>query len=167
MYTIAQKFGVSLPALIAANPRLKDPNVIYPGQVLTVPAAGSPGPSPEAGWCCLMLRSVHPMCKHGTALIRRDAHIMVAADLPDPSEWTDCEVYTAWVMDDGADPAALFCFDLLHLKGTGFWINQHSPRTMPIDGEVVVTVESQGHPMRPMGQKVLRGNLRNCCRSDP
>ncbi|MGI6286209.1 hypothetical protein MHOCP_13160 [Moorella humiferrea] len=41
MYSIAQKFNVSLDALIAANPQVKDPNLIYPGEVLCIP--GRPG----------------------------------------------------------------------------------------------------------------------------
>ncbi|MCL4393604.1 MAG: LysM peptidoglycan-binding domain-containing protein [Chloroflexi bacterium] len=46
---IAQQFGVSTQAIIAANPGI-DPNLISPGQVLNIPAAGtSVGPTPIAG----------------------------------------------------------------------------------------------------------------------
>ena len=34
---IAQKFGVSLAALEAANPQIPDPNKIFPGQVIFIP----------------------------------------------------------------------------------------------------------------------------------
>jgi hypothetical protein len=34
---IAAKFGVSLGALEAANPQVSDPNLIFPGQLLTIP----------------------------------------------------------------------------------------------------------------------------------
>ena len=37
MSGIAQKFGVSLGALEAANPQVHDPNLIFPGQLLTIP----------------------------------------------------------------------------------------------------------------------------------
>lgn len=37
MFLIAQRFGVCLDQLIAANPQVKDPNLIYPGQVLCIP----------------------------------------------------------------------------------------------------------------------------------
>jgi LysM repeat protein len=37
MFSIAQMFGVSLDSLIAANPHITDPNVIFPGDVLCVP----------------------------------------------------------------------------------------------------------------------------------
>ncbi len=37
MFFIAQRLGISLDALIAANPHIKNPNVIFPGDVLCVP----------------------------------------------------------------------------------------------------------------------------------
>lgn len=35
---IAKKYGVTLAELIKANPQIKDPNLIYPGQVINIPA---------------------------------------------------------------------------------------------------------------------------------
>ena len=35
---IAARSGVSLSALLAANPQIKNPNVIYPGDRITIPA---------------------------------------------------------------------------------------------------------------------------------
>ena len=34
---IAERFGVSLDALIAANPQISDPDRIFPGEVITIP----------------------------------------------------------------------------------------------------------------------------------
>jgi LysM repeat protein len=45
---IAGRFGVSTQAILAANPGL-NPNYIYPGQVINIPAAGQPGASPTPG----------------------------------------------------------------------------------------------------------------------
>src|SRR5574342_661676 len=45
---IAQRFGVSLSALIAAN-NLTNPNLIFVGQRLTIPGPGAPGtPAPTS-----------------------------------------------------------------------------------------------------------------------
>jgi lysozyme len=47
---IAKRFGVSLSDLLAANPQIKNPNIIYPGQVLTIPGKGTvsaPAPQPK------------------------------------------------------------------------------------------------------------------------
>jgi peptidoglycan endopeptidase LytF len=40
MFLIAQRFGVSLEALIAANPQIPNPNLIFPGQIVCVPRTG-------------------------------------------------------------------------------------------------------------------------------
>ena len=37
MFLIAKRFGVTLDALIAANPHITDPNVLFPCDVLCVP----------------------------------------------------------------------------------------------------------------------------------
>ncbi len=44
MFLIAQKFGIDLDALIAANLQIENPDLIYPGQVIDVPVIpSSPG----------------------------------------------------------------------------------------------------------------------------
>src|SRR5699024_9672572 len=42
MWSIAHKFGVSLDALIRANPQIPDPSRIYPGQIVCVPTSQPP-----------------------------------------------------------------------------------------------------------------------------
>ncbi|MBM7567392.1 CAP domain-containing protein [Paenibacillus sacheonensis] len=49
MYKIAQKYGVSLGALIAANPVIANPNVIWAGMTVKVPTAGSGGSASTGG----------------------------------------------------------------------------------------------------------------------
>jgi spore coat assembly protein SafA len=39
MFNIAQRFGLSLDALVQANPQIVDPNRIYPGQEICIPGA--------------------------------------------------------------------------------------------------------------------------------
>lgn len=42
LFFIAKRFGVPLNVLIFANPQIPDPNVIYPGQVICIPASYPP-----------------------------------------------------------------------------------------------------------------------------
>jgi len=44
MFTIARQSNIPLAALIAANPQIADPNMIFPGQRICVPCASPPGP---------------------------------------------------------------------------------------------------------------------------
>jgi spore coat assembly protein SafA len=37
MFEIARMYGISLADLIAANPQISDPNLIYPGQMICIP----------------------------------------------------------------------------------------------------------------------------------
>ena len=37
LWGIAKRFGVNLTALIAANPQIKNPNLIYPGNEVRLP----------------------------------------------------------------------------------------------------------------------------------
>jgi LysM repeat protein len=46
MSNIAQAFGVTLTDLIAANPQIEDPSLIYAGNVITLPPGASPTAPP-------------------------------------------------------------------------------------------------------------------------
>jgi spore coat assembly protein SafA len=53
LFLIAKRFNVGLSTLRAANPQIADPNVIYPGQTILIPAAGfipatRPRPAPPS-----------------------------------------------------------------------------------------------------------------------
>lgn len=37
LYMIAKRYGVPLNALIAANPQIPNPDLIYPGQIICIP----------------------------------------------------------------------------------------------------------------------------------
>lgn len=50
LFLIAQRFGVSLEALIAANPQIPNPDLIFPGQVICVPLMTAP-PMPPVPHC--------------------------------------------------------------------------------------------------------------------
>jgi uncharacterized YkwD family protein len=48
MYFIARNHGISLSALIQANPQVKNPNVIWPGMVLNIPGQSYTAPKSSA-----------------------------------------------------------------------------------------------------------------------
>lgn len=51
MFLIARRFGVSLQALINANPHIPNPSLIFPGDVLCVPGP-APTPPPRVPTTC-------------------------------------------------------------------------------------------------------------------
>ncbi|MEW6049266.1 MAG: LysM peptidoglycan-binding domain-containing protein, partial [Bacillota bacterium] len=46
LFFIAQRFGTTVPAILAINPQITNPNLIFPGQVICVPAAVPPAVCP-------------------------------------------------------------------------------------------------------------------------
>ncbi len=88
MFLVAQRFGVSLDALIAANPHISNPNTIFPGDVLCVPAV-----VPSAIPCCVLLRPQLGIISDalGTAMIRllatnQRSVSVLATGIPLPSQ---------------------------------------------------------------------------------
>ncbi|HOQ23421.1 MAG TPA: SafA/ExsA family spore coat assembly protein [Bacillota bacterium] len=47
MFEIARRFGVTLDALLAANPQITDPNRIFPGQLVCIPTPVGPPQCPN------------------------------------------------------------------------------------------------------------------------
>ena len=86
MWSIARKFGVSLDALIRANPQITNPSLIFPGQIVCVPRGTSPGPCPP-GTFAYTVRPGDSMWsiarKFGVSL---DALIRANPQIPNPSE---------------------------------------------------------------------------------
>ena len=57
LFIIAQRFGVTVPQILAANPQITDPNVIFPGQKICIPAVAPPPPPPT---CTGFIYTVQP-----------------------------------------------------------------------------------------------------------
>jgi LysM repeat protein len=57
LFSIAQKFGVTVQQIAAANPQIVNPNNIFEGQVICIPTgAPTPTPSPNGQFRVLTLR---------------------------------------------------------------------------------------------------------------
>jgi LysM repeat protein len=46
MWLISRRFGVSLDALIRANPQIRNPEMIFPGEIVRIPTMGGTTPMP-------------------------------------------------------------------------------------------------------------------------
>lgn len=49
MFLIAKRHGIPLETLIAANPQIRNPDLIFPGDVIRIPRRGHPVPPPHGG----------------------------------------------------------------------------------------------------------------------
>lgn len=109
MFIIATKLNVPLDQLVACNPQLPNPKIIFPGQKLCIPGVAAP-PVP----CCLVLRQVVPVPGSnavGVALVRQllppgptNFAVTVAAHaLPSPSDLDNFDAYEAVVVQAGTE----------------------------------------------------------------
>lgn len=98
MTKIAQKFGITLPDLVANNPHISDPNVLYPGDVLCVPGVVVPPPRVPAS--C-------PLCYNRYTVKLGDTLLKIARDLGVPDDLIIAN------NDQIPDPSVLFPGDIL------------------------------------------------------
>ncbi len=108
MFLIAARLNVPLDRLIACNPQIPNPNLIFPGQKLCIPSPVLP-PLP----CCLILRQVTPIpgsSALGVALVRQlvlpppNVAVTIAAhDLPDPASLGAFDAYEGVVAPPGTE----------------------------------------------------------------
>jgi len=87
MFLIAQRFGVSLNALIAANPQITNPNLIFPGQIVCVPIVSQPPGGCPPGTFAYTVRPGDTMFniarRFGVSL---DALIRANPQIPNPNQ---------------------------------------------------------------------------------
>ncbi len=90
MLRIAQSLGITLNALIRANPYISNPNEIYPGTCWRAGPTSPPPPPPHGPTlpCCFKGCLARSPGVVGAAMLYRDAHNMpafsVVARLPNP-----------------------------------------------------------------------------------
>ena len=88
IYAIARRFGVSVPAILAANPGI-NANVLYPGQVLNIPCGGTsqvpPGGQPAPSGNTYVVRPGDTLfaiaVRYGTTVYA----LQIANHLPNPN----------------------------------------------------------------------------------
>jgi len=107
LFLIAQRFGISLDSIIAANPQIANPNNIFPGQQICVPAI-----IPTIECCMLLFRTANvPVLPEaeagGVARIFQTpegGNVLVSTIGLPPPETFDREVYVAWIRRPGLPP---------------------------------------------------------------
>lgn len=87
MFSIAQRFGVPLDELIAANPQIPNPNLIFPGQIVCVPLVSQPPGGCPSGTFAYTVRPGDTMFniarRFGVSL---DALIKANPQIPNPNQ---------------------------------------------------------------------------------
>lgn len=86
LFSIARSFGVTVQQIIAANPQIENPDIIYAGQEICIPA-GTPAPAPDGQFQVLTLRFLtetgQPLPTVNGA-VQLDARVIVRATFTRP-----------------------------------------------------------------------------------
>lgn len=104
LFLIAQRFNITLNQLIAANPQIPNPNLIFPGQRICVPA-----PRPIVECCMLLFRTANvPILPEaeagGVARVTQSpagGNVLVATIGLPPPETFGGDIYVAWIRRPG------------------------------------------------------------------
>ncbi|WP_052772876.1 TIGR02594 family protein [Luteimonas sp. FCS-9] len=132
---IAQRHGVSLEALLAANPQVRDPDRIAGGQALSIPEPVAGTAPPAAHASSEPLSSVHPSIR---------AQLPAANDgAPDWMTIAERELGQAEVSGTRANPRIM-----AYHAASGFWGRDDSGRDNAWCGSFVSFVmKAAGHPI--------------------
>jgi len=170
MFTVAQRFGVSVNALIAANPQITNPNEIFPCDVLCVPCKQDVEPP-----CVVLLERSGNMISDaaGSALIRflntnQRSVSVLAVGVPDPSNLGSFNSYQARFAFPPPEnntfefillPVSLAPGDPVTWAGT---LNFEPGQGWPVN--TLIVVRPLNRDTGKTGAAVLTGTLENCCR---
>lgn len=174
MFTIAQRFGVPLPALIAANPQIPNPSLIFPGQVICVPSTQPVVPTVECGMLLFRTANIpfNPAAEAGgiARVFQRPGqagNVLVAAiGLPAPQSLGG-NIYVAWIRRANAAPIP---FQLLRTSPAiepgvyvGAFVFGAGEIIAPFQ-DIVVTAEVGFPVMTPnLNRIALIGQFNQCC----
>jgi len=160
MYTIAQIFRVSLDLLIRANPHISDPNLIFPGDVLCVPALITIP-------CCVVLKKQGrvPFGTGGVGYVNFGPQggqvINVMATLPPPTYFGDFDIYiaTAFFTDIGGFGNQMFASP----ENPPTWATRiELPTIVTVSSDVQIVIQPSNSITGLTGPVILFNDLKNC-----
>lgn len=173
MFFIAQRFGVSLNALIAANPQIPNPNMIFPGQRICVPTGAPPQPPVECSMLLFCTANV-PILPEAEAggVVRvfqnsQGGNILAATIGLPPTSLFGGTIYVAWIRRPGLPPVP---FQLLQtgpvVTEPGVWVGAvvfgPGEGLVPFQ-DIVVTAETGPPFIAPnLNRIVLIGQFAQC-----
>lgn len=164
MFLIAQRFGVSLDDLIAANPHISDPNLIFPGDVLCVPGLVLP--------CCTVLTAQVTLPQGSSAGVV--AHINTAgnhsvsfvATLPPPAHFGAFNSYRGSVTIPSVGTFNVRLRSTSETPPT--WAaTANLPSGVRLTPDTVVRIRPLNTATSATGSIIFKGTLKCCCPACP
>lgn len=175
LFTISQRFGVPLNQLIAANPQIPNPNLIFPGQVICIPSTAPPVQTFECGMLLFRTANIpfNPAAEAGgiARVFQRagqSGNILVAAIGLPPPQSLGGNIYVAWIRRTNAPPIP---FQILRTGPVaiepgvyvGAFVFGPGEAIAPFQ-DIIVTAENGFPVMTPnLNRIALIGQFNQCC----
>ncbi|MGI6548706.1 MAG: LysM peptidoglycan-binding domain-containing protein [Syntrophomonadales bacterium] len=169
LYDISKREQISLDRLLAANPQIRNPDELKPGDRICIPRGEhDPNTNPNTnplkrllGWrFALLLGTSESPDTLGLALVRPHDPAWVAVigfNLREPSSFgEDFDTYKAWVIDTPS--YSRFRLDMRNVAD-GIWLAEGKDGDLSGFDQVIVTPEPSPGITTPTGPAVLEGTL--------
>lgn len=160
MFRIAQMFRTRLEALTVNNPHIADPNLIFPGDVLCVPAQV---PIP----CCIILQATRPvpLGTGGIAFIHFSflgtEAVSILANLPPASSFGNFNSYVGELNIPNVGTFANILFPTPEMPPT-YALTLDLPTAARITPESTVVIRPSVFELNMTGPVILQGRLASC-----
>ena len=161
--SIAQKFGVSLAAILAANPQITNPDVIQVGQQICIPTAPPPPPPPPfRGRRCLVMTPTNiAMSSESVGLLDFTTPFAVVsvANAPPPVQ-IGGQIYVAWFH---RFVGTYLAFPMNNCRGNDWMVSTSFAEPLTNFDSIIVTAEVTPLPAVPTGRTVASGRFVEAC----
>ncbi|MFZ5641915.1 MAG: LysM peptidoglycan-binding domain-containing protein [Bacillota bacterium] len=154
---IARRFNTTVQAIMAANPQIKDPNVIFAGQEICIPGMQEPPPVPRPRCVVLHPTDITPTSK-AAVFIEPDLGSIVAilTNVPQPNILPDGEVYKLWVKRPTVTHYAVTTMEEVF---PNYWIARLVPGFALPGADGLISAEKRANTTAPAGLGVAVGTL--------
>ncbi|MBE6678111.1 MAG: SafA/ExsA family spore coat assembly protein [Ruminococcaceae bacterium] len=159
-WKISKQFGVDFEGLIKANPQFKNPNLIYPGQVITVPDSENAEYNGDAARAVLNSTNAY-RAKNGLSSLSLDAELCSVAQAK--AEDMAAKGYFSHTSPSYGSPAQM-------LKSFGIsyrYMGENIAKGYPTAASVVdAWMTSEGHKANILGKSFTHLGVGYCSRGN-
>ncbi len=152
LFELAQRFGTTVEAIIAANPGI-DPTRLIPGQRICIPV-----PSPPIRRCIVMMPTDLAPNADGVLFLDQTDNVALgaASNIPDPTVFNQ-EVYKLWLREGTTEN---WVVTTMFRSPQDVWVGRLVPaQSLASFSAAVVSAEQAANMQRPVGSRVLTATI--------
>ena len=155
LFELAQRFGTTVSAIVAANPGI-DPMRLVPGEQICIPVQ----PQPPGPRCIVMAPT--DLAPNGEGILFMDPSgnvvLATASNVPDPTVFNQ-DVYKLWLREGNTNN---WVVTTMFSSPQDVWVGRLVPsQSLSSFSGAVISAEQTSNVQRPVGSRVLTASLTN------